>query len=158
VIELIPIPECVAIGTGDVIVFRPSCKAFDKRAGHTPGCPLAVTLKRGLFTAVVNWLHQRPQVSVLTAAWLAASVVAAYLDKTALYRGLAGFVVDPLLAAVLLVETLLGAQLTAIAVVSTVAMASVSYDAMGRPAAAERAVLAVTASHRDVLGAESSAS
>ena len=84
--------------------------AFDTRVDHIMiGCLLAILLKRGLFTAVWNWLYKRPYVSVLTAVLLAASVVAAYLDKTALYRDLVGFIVDPLLVALLLVQTLLGA-------------------------------------------------
>jgi peptidoglycan/LPS O-acetylase OafA/YrhL len=84
--------------------------AFDTRVDHIMiGCLLAVILKRRLLPALWDWLYSHRYVSVVTLALLVASVAASYLDRTALYRDLVGFMVDPVLVALLLVQTIMGA-------------------------------------------------
>ena len=81
-------------------------EAFDTRADHLLiGCLLAVALRAGVWTDLWRRLCVSWWLSLVTLALLAASTALA-LQFGSTYRDAAGFVVDPLLVAVLIVQTI----------------------------------------------------
>ncbi len=80
-------------------------EAFDTRADHLlTGCLLAVLLRGGHLSRLWEWLST-PAMSILTLAALATSAwTAATIGPV--YRNVVGFAIDPLLIAILIVQTI----------------------------------------------------
>jgi len=80
-------------------------EAFDTRADHLlMGCLLALLLRRGHLPRVWQWLCT-PSMSVLAVSLLVASGWTSHM-LGAPYRNAAGFAVDPLLVAILIVQVI----------------------------------------------------
>jgi peptidoglycan/LPS O-acetylase OafA/YrhL len=79
---------------------------FDSRADHLlVGCLLAVLLKRGVFAPFWNFLASRCWISIVVLAMIIASI-ALNFHYGFPYKYGAGFILDPLLTAVLLVQVM----------------------------------------------------
>lgn len=79
---------------------------FDSRADHLlVGCLLAVLLKRGVLMRFWNLLTGRVSISLLSFGLIALSIVLAYRFHLR-YKFAVGFVVDPLLTAIFLVQVI----------------------------------------------------
>jgi len=81
-------------------------EAFDTRADQLLiGCLLAVALREGVWTRLWRWLCSTPSLVVATIVLLTASSALA-VRFGATYRDAVGFVVDPLLVAALIAQTI----------------------------------------------------
>lgn len=77
-------------------------EAFDARADHLLiGCLLAIVLRAGMFPRIWSPLCRDPRMALIPAGLLLASTTAEYRFGTA-YRNVVGFLVDPVLVALLL--------------------------------------------------------
>jgi peptidoglycan/LPS O-acetylase OafA/YrhL len=80
--------------------------SFDTRADHILiGCLLAVLLKRGVGTRFWNWITARTWYSLVPLLLTIASIAVSFHRGLA-YRFSVGFVLDPLLTAILLVQVI----------------------------------------------------
>lgn len=80
--------------------------SFDTRADHIfIGCLLAVLLKRGVGTWLWNWITARTWYSLVPLLLTIASIAISFHRGLA-YRVCVGFVLDPLLTAILLVQAI----------------------------------------------------
>jgi peptidoglycan/LPS O-acetylase OafA/YrhL len=81
--------------------------AFEMRADHLLiGCLLAVLLHRGYLDGAWRFFQRFPAGVLLTTGLLALSIIALKTDGGTRYRDVVGFIVDPLLVAVLLLQLL----------------------------------------------------
>lgn len=80
--------------------------AFDCRADHIlVGCLLAVLLKRGVFTPFWNFITASTWISLIPLGPIIASIAASFRFHLP-YRFGVGFVIDPILTAILLVQVI----------------------------------------------------
>jgi peptidoglycan/LPS O-acetylase OafA/YrhL len=80
--------------------------SFDSRADHILiGCLLAVLLKRGVGTWFWNWITARTWYSLVPLSLTIASIAISF-HRGLTYRFSVGFVLDPLLTAILLVQVI----------------------------------------------------
>ena len=81
-------------------------EAFDTRADHLlVGCLLAVALRAGVWTGLWRWLCASPWLTAIPVGMLVLSSALAFQFGST-YRDAVGFVIDPLLVAVLIVQTI----------------------------------------------------
>ncbi|MEZ4415188.1 MAG: acyltransferase [Gemmatimonadota bacterium] len=81
-------------------------EAFDMRADHLlVGCLMAVTLRAGLWPGLWRFLTAAPARMVVTALLLILSIAAAHVVGGR-YRDVVGFILDPVLMAVLIVQAI----------------------------------------------------
>jgi peptidoglycan/LPS O-acetylase OafA/YrhL len=80
-------------------------EAFDARADHLlVGCLLAVLIRKGLASRLWQVVCSHPACTLITLALLTISVVAANRTGQVEYRNSVGFLIDPLLIAILIVQ------------------------------------------------------
>jgi len=78
--------------------------AFDCRADHLAiGCLTAVLVRRRAFPRTTAWLTRNPRAPIVTLALLAGSMTASAVFGPA-YRFTLGFIIDPLIMAVLMLQ------------------------------------------------------
>lgn len=81
-------------------------EAFDTRADHLlVGCLLAVALRAGVWTGLWRWLCASPWLTAVSVGMLVMSSALAFQFGST-YRDAVGFVIDPFLVAILIVQTI----------------------------------------------------
>ena len=82
-------------------------EAFDTRADHLLiGCLLAVVLRENKLSRLWNFTCRRGYMPLITIAGLVTSAVVSNADVTMRYRDTIGFIIDPLLTAILIVQAI----------------------------------------------------